>query len=281
MKTINLIFVSLAFINCYGSKDSGVNTTPAAAPNAQLKFDGKSYTLTYGEKEITDAKLSFTQQEEVNPMELESLPADHATELSKSDYFPRFLVTAESQGLSCKSSSVAFSESMDLVCQESPEAATTGGSTPAANQTEACVSGNSPANINGANYTIDATDGELLVTLAAMPVSDTGGNLNNKTIKFKDASGVFGGGFVVGGMKVTGTLDAEKTNNNDYEVFFETSNPPGTYEIGSFSKVRDVVSGTGSSTVYRVNLSSNVCVAKFKTSSGLLSNGAGYLVLSN
>jgi len=126
MKTINLIFVSLAFINCYGSNDSGVNTAPtAAASNAQLIFDGRSYsyTLIYGGNEIADAKLSFTQQEEVNPMELKSLPVDHATEFSTSVYFPKFQVTAESQGLSCQASSIAFSDSMmKLVCQERAEA---------------------------------------------------------------------------------------------------------------------------------------------------------------
>ncbi len=284
MKTLNLLFITLAFINCYGAKDNEIKSGSTSTSNATLSFDGKSaYKLVYADKDIVDVKVTFAQQDEVRSMQLNALSDSSATELSESDYYPRFLVTAESGNLTCTSTPIAFSDSMALACRDSSSASTKDTVAPSSaksTETSTCANGNSPSTIDGVKYEIATSDGELQVSLAAAPTSNTTGNLNNRFLRFSDSSGVFGGGFVAGGVKVTGTLNASKLGDN-YTVFFSTDSASVSYKIGTFSKVAsDVVSGTGSDTIYRVHLAPNVCAAKFKSDKGLLSSGAGYIVLS-
>lgn len=281
MKKLNMIFISLAFVSCRGSNDSEIKAGSTSSSNATLSFDGKSaYKLTYGDIDIADPKVSFVQQEETRSMQIKDLSDSGATELSESDYFPRFVVTAESGTLTCTSAAIAFSDRMDLDCRDSSAASTTDTTAAKNTETATCATGNSPATIDGAKYEIATSDGQLQVGLSATPTSNGGGNLNNRYLKFKDSGGIFAGGFVVGGVKVTGTLDASNIGDN-YTVYFSTDSQDVSYKIGTFSKAAgDVVSGTGNNTIYRVNFEPNVCVAKFKSDAGMLSNGAGYIVLS-
>ncbi|MEI8026573.1 MAG: hypothetical protein WCI18_09510 [Pseudomonadota bacterium] len=288
MKKLKLMFISLAFVNCSGAKDSEIKAGSTSSSNAKLIFDGKSaYKLAYGDKEMDDVKVSFVPQEETRSMQVKDLSDSGATELSESDYFPRFIVTAESGTLTCTSGAIAFMDSMELACSDSSAATTTDNAatnsattTTKSTETAICATGNNPSNIDGAKYEIATSDGQLHVGLSAKPTSNGGGNLNNRYLKFKDSGGMFAGGFVVGGVKVTGTLDASNIGDN-YTVYFSTDSQNVSYKIGTFSKVAaDVVSGTGNDTIYRVNFAPNVCVAKFKSAAGLLSNGAGYIIVS-
>ncbi len=281
MKKLNLMLVSLAFVNCYGAKDSEIKTGSSSSSNATLSFDGTSaYKLVYGDKAFEDVKVSFVQQEETRSMQINDLSDSGATELSESDYFPRFLVTAETGTVTCSSGAIAFSDRMELVCRDSSAARPTDTTVSESSESLTCVTGNNPSTIDGAKYDIATSDGQLHVSVSGTPTSSVGGNLNNRYLRFKDSGGIFAGGFIVGGSKVTGTLGASRIGDN-YTVNFLTDNQNVSYKIGTFSKVAaDIVSGSGNDTIYRVNLAHNVCVAKFKSDAGFLSNGAGYIVLS-
>ena len=111
MKSLNLILITLGFINCYGAKDNEIKSGATSTSNATLSFDGKSaYKLVYADKDMVDVKVTFTQQDEVRSMQLNALSDSSATELSESDYYPRFLVTAQSGNVTCSSAPIGFSD---------------------------------------------------------------------------------------------------------------------------------------------------------------------------
>jgi hypothetical protein len=269
----------MALTACKGSNDNDSKATSNST--GTLKFDGRSaYRLFFRDMEKDDLVLSFVQQDEVRSMELDRLNVGTATDLSETDYFPRFVVRVQSGSIECISGPIPFSDSMQLECKDSSnkteEDRTAGGANTPSSEIGSCATGNNPSTIQGAKYNVERTDGELRLVFQNDLTNEPNPTLRSPYMKFEGEPGIYRENLVVGGIAKVGSLSVQKSED-DYIVIFGDTNT--SYKIGTFSKTQDIISGNGKDAIYRVKFESNVCMATFKSSDGSLSGGAGYLVI--
>jgi hypothetical protein len=285
MKTWKLLMILVAFGACKGSNDNELTATSKS--NGVLKFDGKSaYKLEYGDQVKDDLVLRFIQQDEVRPMELKQLSDSSPTDLTDTNYFPRFIVQVKSGGVVCNSGPIPFSDAMQLECSDSSktggEETTEGGTNSqtqnGSNTLGSCSSGNSPATLAGAKFDLDRKDGELRLVFVNALADDKIPRMRSPWQKFDSSVTIFSESFVANGSLKFGDLVVRKMSA-DYQVFFIEEDTDTEYPVGNFTTNKDKVSGDGSDSIYRVNLKSNVCLATYKNGSGSLSAGNGYLVI--